>query len=187
MNFIGPHKMIDFSDTYTHYRSALLAYAMRFLPREEAEDVVQEMFSSLLAGKMQYKGKTELRNYMYLSVRNRCLDVLRHRAVVRSYIAEASMEIDSDTADEMFAGEIYTRLFQHIDALPDRQRETMLKVCEGKTNAEIAVAMNVGLETVKNQKYKALAALRKQMKDKVLLLAFFFTFFNSLASHFSIR
>lgn len=163
--------MLDVSRTYQLYCRQLKAYAMTFLSREEAEDVVQEVFSRLLVSKAEFSTERELRNYLYLSVRNRCLDALKHKAVVREFINEASQNIDSDTEDEMFAGEIYARLFTHIDSLPRRQRETMLQVCEGKSNAEIAMAMNVSLETVKNQKYKAILALKSLLKDKKMLLA----------------
>lgn len=162
--------MHDISRTYLLYCKQLKAYAMTFISYEEAEDVVQEVFSRLLVSKAEFNTERELRNYLYLSVRNKCLDALKHKAVVREFINEASQNIDSDTEDEMFAGEIYARLFSHIDSLPRRQRETLLQMCEGKSNAEIAVAMNVSMETVKNQKYKAILTLKNLLKDMKMLL-----------------
>lgn len=162
--------MQEFSHTYERFHRPLIAYAMSFLPQEEAEDVVHEVFSRVLAGGMQFGSEREARNFLYLSVRNKCLDTLKHKAVVRGFIAEASQTMDRDTEDEIFAGEIYARLFANIDSLPRRQRETMLQFCEGKSNAEIAVAMNVSLDTVKNQKFKAIATLKKLLKNRELLI-----------------
>lgn len=158
-----------------------MAYAMRFLSKEEAEDVVQDVFSMYISKDIAERGRKELRNFLYLSVRNKCLDVLKHRTVVREFIAEASQTIDRDTEDDMFAGEVYARLFSQINKLPRRQRETMLQTCEGKSNAEIAMTMNVSMETVKNQKYKAIVALREMLKDKVLIITFFVSL--TLARH----
>lgn len=149
----------------------LIAYAMRFLSKEEAEDVVHEVFSRIISDKVVFKGRTEMRNLLYLSVRNKCLDTIKHKSVIREFITETSHTMDTDTQDEMFAGEIYSRLFAHINNLPKRQRETLLQYCEGKSNAEIALAMNVSLDTVKNHKYKAITTLKKILGKTVVLIA----------------
>lgn len=155
---------------------------MGFLSKEEAEDVVHEVFSHILSRKIEFVGRTEMRNMLYLSVRNKCIDTLKHKAVVRGFVMEATQTIDIDTQDDIFAGEIYSRLFAHIDALPKRQRETLLQYCEGKSNAEIAMAMNVSLETVKNQKYKAILTLKTLLGKGAFALAILFP--DRLFSHF---
>lgn len=143
---------------------------MGFLSKEEAEDVVHEVFTRILSEQMEFRGRTEIRNLLYLSVRNKCIDTLKHKAVVRGFVMEATQTLDKDTQDDIFAGEIYTRLFAHIDALPKRQRETILHYCEGKSNAEIAVAMNVSIETVKNQKFKAIHTLKTMLGKGAIAL-----------------
>lgn len=50
---------------------------------QESEDVVSDIFESLLCGQTMLEPGTEER-YLMTSVRNRCLKRLRHEAVVRS-------------------------------------------------------------------------------------------------------
>ena len=59
----------------------------------------------------------------------------KHQAVEKAYQEGVSMEATTDLEAEMFAGEVYTRLFEYIDRLPRRQRTTILLVMEGKRNA----------------------------------------------------
>lgn len=165
--------MQDITQIYKDFHRQLIAYAMRFLSKEEAEDVVHEVFTNIISGNIVFKGRKEVRNLLYLSVRNKCLDMIKHKSVIRVFVTETTHTMDRDTQDEMFAGEIYSRLFAHIDNLPKRQRETLLQYCDGKSNAEIALSMNVSLETVKNQKHKAILSLKKVFGKSIILLILF--------------
>lgn len=162
--------MQDISRIYQDFHRQLIAYAISFLPKEEAEDVVHDVFSHIISDNVTFPGRKEARNFLYLSVRNKCLDIIKHKAVVRNFVSESSHTMDRDTQDEIFAGEIYARLFKHIDTLPRRQRDTLLHYCEGKSNAEIALSMNVSLDTVKNQKYKAIATLKNVLGKSLTVL-----------------
>lgn len=148
----------------------MVNYAITFLSsQEDAEDVVQETFVRLWQRQDTTYGEDGFLRMLHTSVRNRCLDRLKHKAVERAYSSYASLETEEDFEEAIFAAEIYSRLLREIDRLPERQRQTMRLVCEGKSNAEIAEAMSVGIETVKNQKYKAMATLKKTLGRSALL------------------
>ena len=140
--------------------------------QEEAEDAVQDSFASIWMKKGIYSGRSALIRYLYICVHNKCLDILRHKSVECITDTEInSIDIpDEDLDAEIFAGEIYSRVFQKIDELPERQRTTIKLAMEGKTNAEIAEEMHVALDTVKNQKFKAYATLRKHFAQHILLM-----------------
>ena len=146
-----------FQNFYTRYYRMLVGYAMSFVKSEgDAEDIVQDVFMRLL----------------YVSTHNKCLDFLKHSTVERIYASNASAQMtEYEMESEIFAAEMYSRIFTYIDALPDRQRKTLLLAMEGKTNAEIAEEMQVKIETVKTQKYKAISTLRTVVsKEECLLL-----------------
>lgn len=155
------------------YYRVMVNYAMKFLAiQEDAEDVVQETFVRLWQRKDTMYGDDGFLRMLHTSVRNRCLDRLKHKAVERAYSSYAYLETEESLEESIFAAEIYSRLFREIDKLPERQRETMRLVCEGKSNAEIAEAMSVGIETVKNQKYKAIAKLKKTLGENAVMMLF---------------
>ena len=118
--------------------------------------------------------ETELRSFLYTSVRNRALDYLKHRHVEQSFIDKAKDKapayiLNANDEEDFFSDEIFRRLFRHVDSLPPRQRDVFLKLIEGKRLREIAKEMNVSFETVKTQKARGLDTLRKQMNPDVLL------------------
>ena len=154
-----------FREVYDMYYRPMVLYAVRFVRVEEvAEDIVQEVFIRLWLRRQDIDGDDGLARILHISVRNGCLDYLKHLSVERAYTSGAALETEDDLENAIFAAEIYARLFSEIDQLPSRQRDTMRLVCDGHTNAEIAETMAVSMDTVKNQKYKALAALRKAFR-----------------------
>ena len=161
-----------FQRLYDDYHAVMVAYAVRIIKvQEEAEDVVQEVFAHLWSKRESFACRKTLIRYLYVSVRNRCLDVLKHDAVHRTYANEVlatASEID-DVDVEVMKGEVYRRVFKMIDELPDRQRDTLLLAMAGKSNAEIAEEMGVALDTVKNQKMKAYKTLRQRYTGTALI------------------
>ena len=86
---------------------------------------------------------------------------------------DAFVKPEDNIESEIFAAEIYSRLFHYIDNLPPRQRVLIQLAIDGKRNYEIAKEMQISIETVKRQKRNAIDKLRalfKQDEDLLLLL-----------------
>ena len=155
----------DLKSLYKKYFRVLTAYAMKIVKDEhEAEDIVQEVFARMWARREKLYDHHSLMTLIYTSVRNLAIDRIKHQAVEKAYQEGVSMEATTDLEAEMFAGEVYTRLFEYIDRLPRRQRTTILLVMEGKRNAEIAEEMHLSVETVKRHKHSAIETLRDLFK-----------------------
>lgn len=159
----------------------MMLYALRMVTdREVAEDMVQNVFMRLWESRDTFVEEAAVRSFLYLNVRHRVVDYVRHAKVedkykdfVRNeYEATETMEED----EERFANEIYVRLFDAIHELPPRQRELFLLYMQGKKNAEIAQVMHITEETIRVQKKRALKTLREKMgdRDEILLLLFLF-------------
>lgn len=167
INKLNQQDVDAFHSLYTKYYKVLVLYGIRYLESADiAEDVVQDVFSSIWAKKIQFQSIHSLQNYLYTSVRNTSLDYLKHKQVENKYVdcflnsteVEAG-EVDSD--DEFCEEEIYRRLFDMIDKLPPRCKEVFLLYMKGKKNEEIASALAISFETVKTQKKRAMKMLRK--------------------------
>lgn len=166
---------LAFRILYKEYYRALVVYAMQLIGEPQAaEDVVQELFSTIWERKRPFQSLGSLNNYLYNSVRNASLDYLKHKDVENVYLQKIENEYRkfdlNEDEEDFFGEEVYRQLFQTIDALPERCREVFLLHMDGKKNEEIAVALHVSLETVKTQKKRAMAVLRKKMSIQALLL-----------------
>ena len=74
--------------------------------------------------------------------------------------------------DEIIGAEVMRLLFQTIDQLPPRCREIFLLYMDGMKNEKIAETLQLALDTVKNQKKKALHILRERLGDFYFFLLF---------------
>ncbi len=140
-----------------------------------AEDVVQEVFINMLKLRCSFDEELQLRSYLYTGVRNKALDYQKHVNVKQNYVSKVREDpygyhLNSNGEEDFFSEEIYRRLFELVDNLPERQREVFVKLMEGKKLKEIAEEMNVSFETVRTQKLRGLNTLRKQMNNEMLFL-----------------
>ena len=165
-----------FKNHYSVYYRILVMHAMKFVSEMSvAEDIVQEVFMGILKLRRFFNDETELRSYLYTSVRNKALDYQKHRNIELAFyskVMETShrYQINDNGEEQFFTEEIYRRLFEQIDALPPRQREVFIKLMEGKKMREIAKEMNVSFETVKTQKERGLEKLRRELNPEMITL-----------------
>lgn len=161
---------------YRLFYKALVAYAMKITANDTAaEDIVQDVMSGVWQQQNTFTNESQLKAYLYNAVRNHCINFLRHRNVEESYVRHVcstheEMHIGPDGQEELFSEEIYRQLFLRIDQLPRRQREVLLLYMEGKKLQEIAEALHISRETVKQRKSKGLGILRSQMGENPLLM-----------------
>ena len=110
----------------------------------------------------------------FISLRNTCLDMLKHRVVESKYsdYCQRMEEHAASATDEIIGAEVMRLLFQTIDQLPPRCREIFLLYMDGMKNEKIAETLQLALDTVKNQKKKALHILRERLGDFYFFLLF---------------
>lgn len=146
----------------------------------DAEDVVEEVFIKLWQRHADFKNISEVKGFLYTSVRNSCLNILRSRqreqarneAFMHLYAAEAQ-----GTEREIIISELLALIRKAADELPPKMREIFfLSYYKKMSTPEIAEQLKLSHQTVRNQKSKALSLLKKQFHEKshafFLLLCF---------------
>lgn len=162
-----------FAFIFRTYFAALFNYACRIIRDEEqADDVVQDAFCRLYENRSTITIHFSLRSYLYRSVYNGCIDLIRHQKIVNHYI-------DAEMLDFYF-----TRILQHpeaelalqdkdislavqeaIDTLPNRCKEIFcLSKLEGLSNKQIAEQLEISQKTVEAQMTTAFVRLRKELE-----------------------
>lgn len=156
-----------------HFRLATL-YAERIVgSAHEAEDIVQEVFITLLDVDFSQIRKKE--SYLYRCVRNAALDRLHTRMKNRFYDINAETvrlaAEDTDQIDEQELIEQLASLYSRIEALPEQGRRIFRMICiEHKSYVETARLLSLSLHTVKTHMSRSFKTLRK-------MSLFFPTFF----------
>ena len=163
---------------YDRYYKALTYYASKLTGvMDISEDLVQELFSEIYESRLHFDSVAHLNAYLYNSIHNAATDYVRHKSVELSYIQRETEKNHGDPLTEdgeegLFWEEFYHELFMFVDRMPQRQREVFLMYMDGKKNKEIAEALHVSLETVKTQKKRAMAMLRRKMSPQSYAMLF---------------
>jgi len=159
----------------TYYRDLLLFAEQHVFSRDTANDMVQETFVRLWEKAPEVNITTSIKAYLFASVRNRCLDYLKHLQVQdkhRQQLAEA--QLYTQNLDISIDGDTDQKLKEAINALPDqRQKIIRLNCLEGKKYQEIANQLGISVNTVKTQVARAYRQLRSKISTLESVLLFF--------------
>lgn len=158
-----------------NYRPLCL-YALHYVADPvTVEDIVQDSFAALWERLQAGTAVANRRAYLYMMVRNRCLDHLRKAGIkteeLKPYDTYGIIE-DDDAQDRAV---IEARLWTAIDSLPEKCREIfLLSKRDGLKYEEIAQELGISENTVRNQISKALKTLKEGAQK---IISFFFAFF----------
>ena len=122
----------------------------------------------------QFTTSISLEVFLYNSVRNRCLNHLKHKKVEAEYIEKIAKRMPGYHLDDddqaLFAERTYRMLFESIDMLPSRSREVFLLYLKGMKNQDIANNLGISLETVKTHKKRSMSFLREKLDRNAFIL-----------------
>ena len=161
-----------YSDLFDGYFDKLFTFALNMVFREDvANDIVQEVFIAIWESDKKYNSYHGFRAFLYDSVKNRCLNYLKHQVVERRHAEILLQEQDEEDEDyRLMREEMYRALHQAVDELPERCRQVFKLHLQGKRNEEIAQMLELSVETVKTQKKKAMYFLRERLGKSYYLL-----------------
>ena len=153
---------IDFDDLFRYNYRPLCLYALHYLQDIDlAEDMVQESYTALWEKLQEGAHVLNRKSYLYMMVRNRCLDHLRKKGIPTESLKpyDTYGVIDDDDAEER--SHIEAKLWTAIDSLPEKCREVfLLSKRDGLKYEEIAKELGLSVNTVRNQISKALNVLK---------------------------
>ncbi|WP_442587430.1 RNA polymerase sigma factor [Pedobacter sp. AW31-3R] len=157
-----------FAEIYHRYRFVLHDHAWNKLRnREEAQDLIQEVFSMIWTKRDTLQIGNNLSGYLYTCVHHQFLNMVVRKQVQTKYInsiCEFSMEASVVTDHKVRESILQALIDKEIDELPSRMREVfVLSRKKHLTHKEIAEIMGISEETVKKQMGYALKILRGKL------------------------
>jgi len=149
-----------FEAIVTRYRTALLRYVERFLPRERAEDALQQSFVNAYEALQRSGTDINLRPWLYRIAHNAALNGLRDQALRTRELPEDLDGVERpEEALERVQG--VRELLTAVQALPERQRDAiLLRELEGRSYDEIAEQLGVSGGSVRQLLNRARNTLR---------------------------
>lgn len=142
---------------------------------EEAEDLLQDVFYSVLSNFNVLGPIDNLMGYLYAIARNKITDWYRKKRlntislhnkesehVVEEIIEDTCVNIEDDYIRAIIEDEI----FKNIDNLPEEQKEVFIaNEIEGISFKEMSKKMNISINTLLARKRYAVISLRNKLKN----------------------
>lgn len=163
-----------FAEIYDRYKRLLFLNAYNKLHnRQEAEDLIHEIFASLWSRRMTLTFTGHLAGYLYTAVRNRVLDHYSQQEKESIYIQSLQRFIDKGEAitDHLVREhEMNSLIDKEIALLPLKMREVFeLSRKAELSHKEIAEKLNISEQTVRKHIQHALRTLRVKLGVYVLI------------------
>lgn len=164
-----------FTLLFRRYYKDLVLFAGLFLPeREVCEDIVQSVFVAIWEKRAGVGIHTSFRSFLLKSVKNGCLDELRHRKVVWEHEADSALRQsihNVSTEQYVFYSELASRIDEALAQLPEKQREVFeMSRMQGIKYKDIAKELNISERTIEERMAKSIKTLHKALKDYLPLL-----------------
>ncbi|KPK89704.1 hypothetical protein AMJ80_09395 [bacterium SM23_31] len=169
------------SEIIRKYEKKIYNYALHFVHnREDAEDILQETFLSVVKAIDSFKGQSRLSTWIYKIATNAALMKLRSPGsakrefesfdednidLSRNYI-EINRRLSESPFEMVKNKEIIEKIMQHLKDLPTKYRSVfLLRDVEGFSTDEVSKMLNMTVPAVKSNLRRARIALRDKLAD----------------------
>lgn len=160
-------KETAFKELFQRFYLPLCSFAYRYVKNDHiTDDFVQDAFFNVWEKRKDFFLVSAIKSYLYLNVRNACLNWLKHQQVQYRNESELALSFyNNEEQEQMLEEDIHARIYDAIKDLSPQTRKIVLMTMEGLSNPEIASRLNISSNTVKTTKLRAYRILRKKLKD----------------------
>ncbi|WP_346237648.1 RNA polymerase sigma-70 factor [Niabella insulamsoli] len=158
---------VQYKTVFDLHYEALYGYACSILKAETyVDDIIQNIFVKLWQGREKIRPET-VKSYLYTSVRNECLNQLKHKVVQTNHAQSTLMAAGRfDHHHQAEEKELHEKIQYLVNQLPEKCAAVFF-LCRqsGFSYKEVAEAMGISVKTVENQMSKALKFLRNGLSE----------------------
>jgi len=168
---------LAYTEIYDRYILILLNHAYnKTRDREEAKDIVHEVFTTLWARRENFNCQSNLSGYLYAAVRNNILNQVVHNDVKGKYLASIAQFINNNNSqiitDHLVREHQLSSIIEkEIAELPPKMREVFeLSRKQHFSHKQIAEKLDISEQTVSKHVTNALRILRVRLGIFIYLL-----------------
>jgi len=172
----------DYQRIYVTYSPMLLRFAEKYVSLPTAEDLVHDTFLKLWDKQLLVLPENDLKNLLYATVRNACIDHLRKQKFENETLDSRSVQLKleelaffKDAEVVFMRKDLIEYIMEKVAKLTERQQQIFkMAYIEGMKSAEIAVELHLSPRTVENQLYRIVLNLRQQLEEHLFLFLLLF-------------
>lgn len=158
-----------FEALFDRYYSYLCLYATQYVKNNnEAGEIAQDVFVRFWEKRDELQINTSVKNYLFRSVKNQCLNFIQHNKIKNQYTQKILCEkkkYESRETDYFEPG-LIKKIEEAIQSLPEKRQEIFrLSREQGLKYREIAKKLDISIKTVETQMGLAIKTLRNKLKD----------------------
>ena len=159
---------------FDEYYQILGVFAMKYVrDKEVAEDIVQDVILELYNRRLLFNSLLALKSFLFLSVKNRALNFLRHRQAQERYLNYKTEE-ESFFLNNIIREEVYYHLQKMIGELSEPVRKIYELTLQELSNEEIAEQLGLSVDSVKAHKKRGKQVLKGKLKELLFCRTKFF-------------
>ncbi len=172
-----------FTVIYNNYFLTLYNFVKKFVPeRLDAEDITADIFINLWRMHTRFDSIVNIEAFLYITARNACVDFLRHMQrqseKQKKLLHVLMQEPEEGILQEDLKAEVLKSIDKEIEKLPPRCRNVFkMAYLECLSNSQIAEALRISNQSVRNYKYRAIKMLRITLLNKNVLVSAFIGFY----------
>jgi len=167
-----------YAEIFNRYKAPLYIFAYKKIgDREEAKDLVHELFVNTWEKRAQANMPGGLAPYLFGMLKNRIFDLFKHKKVTERYLDTFQYYLNTDNNNTDYLvrhNELNGLIEREIAALPEKMRRVF--ELSRKTNLsrkEIAEELNISEQTVKSHMFHALKTLKTRFGGLVVFITLF--------------
>ncbi len=156
-------------DSYKKYqRSVFLYIYYKIGNKEEAEDLVQDVFVRLIGYQQMLRVDT-IKHFIFTISRNLLYDYFRHhykRLEVTSYIYDQRETCTNETEEQVITRDLLLLERKKVAQLSEQRRKVyMMTRFENKTLPEVSRILNLSSRTVENHLFASRKMIREYIRQ----------------------
>ncbi|UOB17583.1 RNA polymerase sigma factor [Abyssalbus ytuae] len=139
----------------------------------DAEDIIQEVALKLFAGADRYSPINNVAGFVYYSIRNKIIDIMRQGKNTNYSIDENQnsiydiREVFYENADHIYSEELEEELIKTLSNLKPFYRDVIIAIdFEGFTYKEFSIKTGVPEGTLMSRRHRAISLLYKKLENK---------------------
>lgn len=172
----------EFNVLFERIFPSMYLLAAKLLGSEEkGKDIAQEAFVKLWERDVEdFESEKALTAYLYVLVKNASISYLRKKSNKDHLSLDEGLQIpNQEFYNEILRQETYKLLHTAIKDLSPQAQQVVNLTLHGYKNQDIAIELNITVNTVKTVKRRAYKVLRQKLGNQfvAILLGSFFEFF----------
>jgi RNA polymerase sigma-70 factor (ECF subfamily) len=160
---------LEFQAVYTEFYPKIHRYLTHLVGMSESEDLTQEVFVKISKALQDFRGESQLSNWISRIATNTAVDKKRNRAY---QLAQGGFSFDGaiktpafDYDQLLIRDEMNQCIRSYVGGLPGNYRTVLvLSEYEGLANSNIADILGISLDAVKMRLHRARTRLKKMLE-----------------------